>query len=293
MTNNQWHQGAQGNPGDGYPHNQAMPQQAGNSYGPQNPGHQGPGPQGPGPQGYGPGQPGPQPGYGNAYGAPQGDHVASGGGNKTPWIIGIGVVVVALIVGAIWFFTRDDSQETREANPPTPASTATDESTTPTSNTTAADPSTNPVDTEVAPEPATTPADTEVTSEPAATPLDTEVAPEPATTPAEGSDQLPPYPSEVGGATVTDPDSDAGIFIDPSGVVYMVTVFPGIGTEGMDAALNDVEEFGAFTCGHTTDDTASSCFTDQSSYGTILIGSSNTDLQSTAAWGDELLSKWQ
>lgn len=301
------HQGSQQGPGQspnqwGSPGSQssAPPPQppGGGQYGQQPPGY---GPPSGGPGQYGQ-QPYGQPGAGAGGGLPpQAGQTQFGGPdqprkNNTPMLIGVGVIVLALIAGLIWFFTREDDTVTS-----TPATTTSQQSTDP-AGTTAQ--TSEPESTE----PETTQAES---TEPESTAPETTTAQSTAATTAKNTGSVPKDPGKyktVGSKAFTKVPASVGDYVnvapDATGtllVLYthkgdknklvMASVLPfgSDGTESRSELVNP-QVVGDFVCGEfeqdETDEPGSSCIIDISDGFVQFIASE--DVATTA----QLFKQW-
>lgn len=254
---------------------QQPPQYGGpQQYGQQPPQHGGPQQYGQQPPPYGQQPPGNgQPPYGGQtqFGGPPAPKK-----NNTPMLIGVGVIVLALIAGLIWFFTRGD-----EPAASTPAVTTSQQSTEPNST----EPNTT--------EPETTdPETTEPeTTEPETTDVQTtqntgNVPADPGKFTSVGSDSLTP-PATFGDYSKMDPNSTATILLfyvhnSTPGKLVSVTVLPlGIDGTSARARLVNPQVVGDAVCGGNESGNSSTCVVDIAN-GYIQFTSSD-DVNATGA----------
>ena len=253
------------------------------------------------PQGYGapPGGPGQygqqpygQPGYGPGGGQPPHPGQTQFGGapeprkNNTPMLIGVGVLVLALIAGLIWFFTREDDQVSS-----TPATTNSQQSTDPASTTpqTSEPESTEPETTE----PETTAPET---SAPATTKNTGNVPKDPGKYTTVGSKAFAKVPASVGEYVNVSPEATGTLLVlythkGDSNKLVMASVLPfgSDGTESRSELVNP-QVVGDFVCGEfeqdETEEPGSSCIIDISDGFVQFIASE--DVATTA----QLFKQW-
>ncbi len=257
---------------------QGYGQQPPPGYGQQGYGQQPPpgyGQQGHGPQGYAPQGQQPPPGH-----APQNVGYADPPKkSKTPAIVAIVAIVVALILGGtVWALLRNPS-EPETIVPPQPAPVSESPSEEPTEEPTT-EPTPEPTDEEIAPAP-----DDDPITQPTEPPEDDGQA-----TPAS---DLPTMPSTIGEySSLGEPEPEFGLYTRDDLESSIVVIFADfLGIDEYIAQLSDPEELGAWTCSVDSDLDTTMCVAE--AYDGILTLTGSQSASDLAAFGDEFLDAWK